>query len=84
VAATAPLDERAVSAWLHIRDCEGQEPSYREVGRALGTHHATVAKAVRDHLADAPQAPAAAVHDASPPAGAPLRPAESPNGRAHV
>ena len=54
VAATAPLDERALAAWLHIRDCEGREPKYREVGRSLGVHHQTVAKLVRDAASGPP------------------------------
>jgi len=54
VAATAPLDERALAAWRHIRDCEGREPKYREVGRSLGVHHATVAKLVRAATAEPP------------------------------
>jgi hypothetical protein len=53
VAPLAPLAERATAAWLHVRDCEGQEPVYREIGRQLGEHHATVAKMVRAALTDA-------------------------------
>jgi hypothetical protein len=47
VAESAPLDKRALAAWLHIRECEGREPGFREVGRAVGAHHATVSKLVR-------------------------------------
>jgi hypothetical protein len=59
--ATASEPERIVAAFLHGRDCEGREPSFREVGRQVGAHHATVGKAVRAHLeAASPQTPAGA------------------------
>lgn len=72
VAATAPLDERAVAAWRHISECEGREPRYREVGRELGVHHATVAKLVRQHLAASPDEPPAGAGSQPVPAGTSL------------
>lgn len=66
VAATATLDERALAAWRHISECEGREPKYREIGRELGVHHATVAKAVRSHLAASPDEPPAGTETPSP------------------
>lgn len=46
----ASTGEKAVAAWLHIRDCEGGEPKQREVARRIGVHHATVGKLVRAGL----------------------------------
>jgi hypothetical protein len=45
----ASAGEKAVAAFLHMRDCEGAQPTYREVGRRVGIHHNTV----RDLLAAA-------------------------------
>ena len=42
--------ERIVGAWLHATECEGREVSFREVGRQVGVHHATVASTVRASL----------------------------------
>lgn len=65
--ATATGPERIVAAFLHTRDCEDREPSYREVGRQFGVHHATVGKFVRAHLeAEAPQSPAVAAEAPTP------------------
>ena len=50
VPAAAPAGERAVAAWLHIRDCEGRQPRFREVGRQVGIHHGTVAQMVRSSM----------------------------------
>jgi hypothetical protein len=50
VAPSATAGEKAVAAWLHIRDCEGAEPTQREVSRRIGVHHATVGQLVRAGL----------------------------------
>lgn len=84
VPAGASDGERIVAAFLHARDCEDREPSYREVGRQVGVHHATVGKFVRAHLeATAPQTPAVAVpgpSDLPRSDGQPPRPAAMANG----
>jgi hypothetical protein len=79
---TASAPERIVAAFLHTRDCEDREPSYREVGRQFGVHHATVGKFVRAHLeAEAPQSPAVAA-EALPPQPPPQPAAAALNGSA--
>jgi hypothetical protein len=84
VPAGASDGDRIVAAFLHARDCEDREPSYREVGRQVGVHHATVGKFVRAHLeAATPQTPAVAVPDPSSHPrgdGTPPRPAALSNG----
>lgn len=44
-------EDRVLDAYLHMRDCLGGKPSFRDLGRAFGVHHATVAQVVREALA---------------------------------
>jgi hypothetical protein len=43
-------EERAVEAYLHLRDCLGANPSYRQLGQAFGIHHDTVGQLVKAAL----------------------------------
>lgn len=43
-------EERIVDAYLHLRDCLGATPSYRDLGRAFETHHDTVGQLVKTAL----------------------------------
>ena len=43
-------DERIVDAYLHMRDCLGATPSYRQLGTAFGVHHATADQVVKAAL----------------------------------
>jgi hypothetical protein len=40
-------DERIVEAYVHLRDCLGASPSYRDLGRAFGIHHDSAATLVK-------------------------------------
>lgn len=46
----ASPEDRALDAYFHMRDCLGGTPSFRDIGRALGMHHATVGQLVRESL----------------------------------
>ncbi len=46
----AAAQDKAVAAWLHIRDCEQGKPSFRAVGRQIGVHHATAGQLVKAGL----------------------------------
>ena len=73
VAETA--EERVVEAYLHLRDCLGATPSFRDLGRAFGVHHDTAGQLVKAALSapdeqppsDAAGAPAPIPHGASRP-----------------
>jgi hypothetical protein len=43
-------EERIVDAFLHLRDCLGAEPSFRDLGRAFGIHHDTAGQLVKAAL----------------------------------
>lgn len=43
-------DGRVVDAFLHLRDCLGATPSYRDLGRAFGIHHDTAGQLVKAAL----------------------------------
>lgn len=43
-------EERVVDAYLHLRDCLGAQPSYRQLGQAFGMHHATADRLVKAAL----------------------------------
>jgi hypothetical protein len=47
--AEAPED-RIVEAYVHLRDCLGATPSYRDLGRAFGIHHDTAGQLVKAAL----------------------------------
>jgi hypothetical protein len=42
----ASRDEAIVMTWLHGRDCLGEPPTYRELGRHFDVHHDTARRAV--------------------------------------
>lgn len=43
-------EERIVEAYVHLRDCLGANPSYRDLGRAFGVHHDTAGQLVKAAL----------------------------------
>jgi hypothetical protein len=48
-------EDRVVDAYLHLRDCLGARPSYRDLGRAFGMHHDTIGQLVKAALSEAPE-----------------------------
>jgi hypothetical protein len=51
-------EERVRDAFLHLRDCLGAEPSYRQLGAMFGIHHDTAGRAVKAALnGSAPEVP---------------------------
>lgn len=75
--ADASQDERIVAAFEHARDCLHGKPYFRAIGRQLGVHHATVAKAVRKATSQTPAGALVPPPNQTAPAGPALNGASS-------
>ena len=75
-------DEAIVDAYLHLRDCLGASPSFRDLGRAFGVHHDTAGQLVKAALSapELEQPSDAAGAQSPPPIGAPRPPQSAMNG----
>ena len=60
-------DEAIVDAFLHLRDCLGACPSFRDLGRAFGVHHDTAGQLVKAALSAPDQPPHRRGRGAQPP-----------------